>query len=101
MEKTRINKEYLYLVNYSVGAKKEKFLVSNHCIVPEQVLLTMAEEKINDQIERLYQINGGVTTSRKFKSKLRKESFIEIEDLTNLKTYQIELKFEEDGQIKN
>lgn len=94
-------KEFVYLVTYSVGAKREKFLVKNHCKVPEAILIEMGDNKITEQIKRIYEVSGGTQSEKKFKSRLKKDSFVEIEDLNELKTYKISLNFDTDGRTEN
>lgn len=96
-----MKKEYTYLVSYHVGAKIEKFIVKNHKEIPDSILLTMGDEKIIAQINMLYKIHGGTSSEKKYKTKLRKDSFVEIENITDLTTYIIELNFEENGDIEN
>jgi len=89
-------KTFIYLVTYTVGAKRQKFIAKNHVKVPNTLLITMGKEKIEHEISTY-----GEQAHDKLRNKLRKESSIEIEDLNEVPLYELNLKFEENGQIQN
>lgn len=87
----------MYLVSYTVGAKTGKFLVKNHVQVPESLLKTMAEEKIDKELYRIYPEESEIKT----RTKLKRQSTIKIEDLNEVHVYTLDINFEENGKIKN
>lgn len=92
--------KFTYLVYFTVGAKTDKFLVKNDVKVPDSLLTTMAKDKINQEIKRQYLLQEssieGSLNERRFIKRLTKLSYIQIENLNEIKTYYINLRFNED-----